>query len=103
MLSVLKKYVIYAMVGGALYFFLSYHIIFFGGRDLALLKKTEIKLDYTIFSAQDKPAERILYIDELREAGVGDLLVERGIITEDERLDLEMLVQEEDYVPPSLW
>ena len=92
----LKKIAIFAIVGAALFFLLSYHFIFVG-RSVKLLKKSSLTLNYTIFSIKGKSKEAILSIDELREDGIGDLLVEIGIISEREKERLEAKFDEEDY------
>ncbi len=73
----IKKLFIFVVLGAALYVILSYHFIFIGN-SIAMLKKTYMTLDYTIFSTKAKSVESILAIDELREAGIGELLVKMG-------------------------
>lgn len=92
----LKKIAIVAVAGAALFFLLSYHFIFVG-RSVKLLKKSSLTLNYTIFSIKGKSKENILSIDELREDGIGDLLVEIGMISEREKERLEAKFDEEDY------
>jgi hypothetical protein len=41
-------------------------------------------LNYTVFSAKGKPNAMILSRKELREDGIGDLLVEMGKMSEEE-------------------
>jgi hypothetical protein len=71
------KLFIFVVLGAALYVILSYHFIFIGN-SITMLKKTYMTLDYTIFSTKAKSVESILAIDELREAGIGELLVKMG-------------------------
>jgi len=73
----IKKLFIFVVLGAALYVILSYHFIFIGN-SITMLKKTYMTLDYTIFSTKAKSVESILAIDELREAGIGELLVKMG-------------------------
>jgi accessory colonization factor AcfC len=54
-----------------------------------MLKKEKLNLRYTFFSIQKKNPKNIMKIDDLREAGIGDILVEFDIITEAERTTLE--------------
>ena len=54
-----------------------------------VLKKETLNLRYTFFSVQKKKPETIMKIDVLREAGIGDILVEFEIITEEEKDTLE--------------
>ncbi|NVM24357.1 MAG: hypothetical protein HWN70_00370, partial [Desulfobacterales bacterium] len=53
-------------------------------RDIRLLKKSSFTLEYTIFSAKGKSNKAILAIDILRENGIGELLIEEGLMTEEE-------------------
>jgi hypothetical protein len=83
-----KKIIIWAIIVGIFYSLLSFHFIFFGS-SVKLLKKSSLTLNYTFFSAQGKTNESILAIDELREDGIGDLLVEMGKMSEEEKERLE--------------
>lgn len=74
---------IWAIVGAIVYFILSYHVIFIENT-VRLLRKSSLTLNYTLFSAKGKTNESILAIDELREDGIGDLLVEEGRLSEEE-------------------
>jgi hypothetical protein len=74
---------IWAIIGAVGYFVLSYHFIFVENT-IKLLKKSSLTLNYTLFSTKGKTNESILAIDELREDGIGDLLVEAGRLTEQE-------------------
>lgn len=73
------------VLGAALYFLMSYHIIL-TNRGTKLLKKTTMTLQYTFFSTRGKANKTILSIDALRKAGIGDLLKREGLMTEDEEL-----------------
>ncbi len=84
-----KKLLIWVIVGGVIYSLLSYHFIFVEN-SVRLLKKSRLTLNYTLFSAKGKTNESILSIDELREDGIGDILVEEGRLTEEE---LEVLLR----------
>lgn len=83
----IKQYILYAAAGALLYFFLSYHIIYNNG-SFHLLEKTEKTLEYTFYSFANKKPEQILEVDDLRYDGVGDLLVELEMISEERMLDL---------------
>lgn len=78
-----KKAAIFIIVGGILYFLLSYHIIITDS-SLKLLKKSNLTLKYTIFNAKGKENSTILKIKELYEDGIADLLVEIGKMSEEE-------------------
>jgi hypothetical protein len=81
MLSRFRGYALIALAIGAFYFLLSHHIIFSGPTDYDLLKKEELSLKYTFFSLKQARPETALRIDELRNAGLGELMVERGLLT----------------------
>lgn len=85
----LKKLVVWGCLAGAAYLLLSHHLIFVGS-DVKLLKKTSISLNYTFFSTQGKTNESILSVESLRKAGIGQLLVETGRISEE---GLEILTE----------
>ena len=83
MLSRLKSYLLMACVIGGFYFLLSHHIIFENWNTFDLLKKNELTLKYTFFSLGQSNPEDVMRIDELRDAGIADLMLEKGMITED--------------------
>jgi hypothetical protein len=83
-----KLIILTALLGAAGYFLLSYHFIYLGN-SLKLLNKDRLTSDYTFVYASNKSAESILRIDTLREAGIGDILVEIGKISEEEKESLE--------------
>ena len=78
-----KKIIVWAIVLGAAYFLLSYHVIFFGKHPM-LLKKSHLSLNYTFFSVQSKPNRLIMAIDDLRRDGIADMLVREGRMSEEE-------------------
>ena len=86
--SRIKHYLLIAVAAAVGYFIMANHIIFYGS-DVRLLKKTSLHLHYTFYSIKQKKPEVIMDIDYLREAGIGDLLVEMGIIDEKEKSRLE--------------
>ncbi len=90
-----KKLLLWAIIGGILYFFLSYHIIYID-KSVKLLKKSELTLEYTFYSANLKTDKTVLSVDALREDGIGDLLVDMGRLSE---VEMETLVEqiEEGY------
>jgi hypothetical protein len=84
----LKQYILIAAAAAALYFVLDNHFIIHG-HEVHLLKKTSLNLHDTFVSLDNKRAETVLKNDRLREAGIGDLLVEMGMISEDKKSRLE--------------
>lgn len=94
-----KKIFYWAIALAAAYFLLSYHVIFFGKRP-RLLKKSHLTLNYTFYSIQSKPNKKIMSIDDLREDGIADLLVDEGRMSEEERdLFLERYGGESEETP----
>ena len=89
----LKKLLVWVAAGFALYFILSHHFIWIGS-GVKLLKKSELTLNYTLFSAKGKKIESIIAIPELRKDGIGELLVDEGLLTHDE---LESLLERYEY------
>jgi hypothetical protein len=86
--SRIKQYILIAVAAVALYFVMNNHFIFYGTQ-VHLLKKSSMHLHYTFFSVKEKKPDNIMKIDYLREAGIGDLLVELDIINEEQRSQLE--------------
>ena len=94
--SRIKGWLLIAAAGMAAYFLLSHHIIFYGReasvvQNIYLLNKTKLNLNHTFFSLHQKKPEAILKIRQLREAGIGELLVELGLVTQPEKDRLENL------------
>lgn len=86
MLSRLKSYFLIALAVAVFYFLLSHHFIFYSLRDFNLLKKQELTLKYTFYSLRQHTAYDTLRIKALRDAGIEDILLDRGMLTE-QRLD----------------
>lgn len=84
----IKQYILIGILAAAVYFIMDNHFIFYG-KNIHLLKKTSLHLNYTFFSLKEKKPANILKIDYLREAGIGDLLVELGILNEEQKFKLE--------------
>ena len=84
----IKQYILIIILAVVGYFIMSNHFIFYG-KDVHILKKTSLHLNYTFFSVKEKKPANIMEIDYLREAGIGDLLVEMNIINEEQKLKLE--------------
>ena len=94
MVSRLKQYLLIGAVGAVLYFLMSTHIIFYGSeanfvRNIYFLKKPKLNLHYTFVSLNQLSPESIMKIKPLREDGIGDLLVEIGVMSAAERSRLE--------------
>ena len=89
MVQTIKRYLIYAALMGLVYLLLANHYIYIGGKDFRILKKESLNLKYTFFSIQNKSPANIIKIDDLRWAGIGDILYEEGVITKDQQVRLE--------------
>lgn len=86
-MNVIKRYFWWIIFGGAIYFLLNYHVIFIG-KTAKLMKKSTWTMDYTFFSTKGKRVETILDVEPLRKDGIGELLVEMGMITPEELVRL---------------
>ena len=96
MWSRIKTYLILAVIGGAVYFLMNHHVIFYGQeasviQNVYFLKKAKPNLHYTFFSLHQKKPDAVMKIAQLRENGIGDLLVQLGLISEQEKTRLENL------------
>jgi len=79
----LKQYFLIGLALAAFYFLLSHHIIFTGYRDFDLLKKQKLTMEYTFFSLKQAMPYDVLRIDVLRDAGIENVMLDRGILTEE--------------------
>lgn len=95
-----KKLIVVGIVLYAGYFVLDHHFIFFGSK-VKVVKKMDLTLDYTFYSVgsnrkdvEYKGIENILAITPLRKVGIGEMMVEMELITDEERQAAE---QKADY------
>jgi hypothetical protein len=85
----LKQYLLIALAAAAFWFVMANHFVFKKHR-VHLLQKTTLNLHDTFVSLDNKRPETIMENDDLRDAGIGDLLVELGMLTEEKKSQLEM-------------
>lgn len=83
---------IFLLIG---YFFASRHIII-NQSDFHTLEKSYLTFEYTFYNVTDREPENIMRIDLLREAGIGDLLVEMGMLGEMRKEKLEYRFEYEE-------
>ena len=88
MLQKIKHYILIGILLAIGYLLASQHIIIID-KDFKLLKKSYLSFEYTFYIITDKNPEDVMRIDLLREAGIGDLLVEEEMLTEVEKEALE--------------
>ena len=100
-MSLKKKFTLLIIFGAILYFLLNYHIIITGQGvgNIRLLKKSTYTLEYTIFSTKGKSNKSILAIDALREDGIGTLLKEEGLMSDEEEAHILEILATEGYKP----
>ena len=81
-----KKVITIAILCGLFYAFLGYHYIIIGNK-VRLLKKSQLTMEYTIFSMKGKTVESAVKIKQLWNDGIGDILVEEGLMSK-EKLEM---------------
>lgn len=81
-MRIITKTILGIGVGYGLYLVASHHFIYFGGQNIKWLKKKQLTFGDTFYSATLKSNEAILDNDVLREAGLGDLMVDMGLLSE---------------------
>ena len=84
----IKRYIFSGVLLFIGYFLASQHIVI-NDRDFRLLEKSELTYEYTFYNLTDKDPEDVLQIDALREDGIGEILVEFGLLSEEEKYRLE--------------
>jgi hypothetical protein len=84
----LKQYLLIALAAAALYFVLDNHFIM-KKHHVYLRQKSTLNLHDTFISLDNKRPATVLKNEELRDAGIGDLMVELGMLTEEKKNQLE--------------
>ena len=88
-----RKIFFWGFLASTLYVLSSYHFVHVG-EAVRVLKKSRCTFQNTFVSALGKSNNWILSIDELREDGIAELLVEVGRMTEEEKLTLMEIYRE---------
>ena len=91
----LKQYFLIALAATALYFVLDNHFVI-KKNQVYLLQKTSLNLHDTFVSLDNKRPETVMKSDDLRDAGIGDLLVELGMLTDEKKSQLESKYADEE-------
>lgn len=81
MIRRIGHYLIIAAVIGAFYFLLSHHFIITSWKEFDILKKNELTLVNTFYSINQASPEQTLGIKALREAGIGDWMVDHDMLS----------------------
>jgi hypothetical protein len=80
----IKKYIVSGLFLFVGYFLASQHIVI-NKKDFRLLEKSELTYEYTFYNLTDREPGDVLRIDVLRENGIGDVMVELGLLSEEEK------------------
>lgn len=84
MLTRIRNYLLIGIAIFAFYYLLSHHFIFTSWTSFHVLPKQELTLKYTFYSLKQAYPDTVLEIDELRDAGIGDVMIEEGMISTEE-------------------
>ena len=84
----LKQYLLIALSAAAVYFVLDNHFVM-KKNSFYLLQKASLNLHDTFTSLDNKRPETVMENDNLRDAGIGDLLVELRLLTNEKKSRLE--------------
>ncbi len=97
-MELVRKIILWGSLAAALYMLLAFHYIYFGGMRVKMLKKTKLTLmeTFTDLSSKAITNKKILQNDALRDAGLADILVDMGRMSEKERNRI-MAKYEEEY------
>jgi len=95
------QFLMFAVICGVIYGLLSYHIIFYfqgSHKDVKVLPKSSRTFDETFVNVRPtefRTPKKILENDFLRQDGIGDVLVDLEIITQETRDSLEREIEAE--------
>jgi hypothetical protein len=91
----LKQYLLIALAAAALYFVLDNHFVMKKNR-FFMLQKTSLNLHDTFVSLDNKRPATVMENEDLRDAGIGDLMVKLGMLSEAKKSQLESKYAYED-------
>ncbi len=97
MMARLKQLILLGVVVAAVYFLLTRHFVFYGTQ-VTTLEKDGYTLEHTFVNVNPtefRTPENILRNDTLRDAGVGEVMVEFGIITHEKLQKIEEKIRSE--------
>jgi hypothetical protein len=97
--KVIKKFILLAIAAGIVYGLLSYHIVFYGTQ-VEFLPKSEYTFEWTFVNVaptEFRTPKEILKHDDLRRDGIGAVMVDFGIITQEERMKLEERIRQQQW------
>ncbi|MFZ0240789.1 MAG: hypothetical protein WAL90_04010 [Desulfobacterales bacterium] len=84
----IKRYLVSGMLIFVAYFMASHHIVI-NNKEFKFLKKPELTYEYTFYNVTNREPGDIIKIDMLRDDGIGDVLVDFGLLNEEEKIRLE--------------
>jgi hypothetical protein len=94
-MRIITKTILGIGVGYGLYLVASHHFIYFGGQNIKWLKKKQLTFSDTFYSATLKTNKTMLSHDVLRKAGMGDLMVDMGLLSEKRKEHLLSKIEKE--------
>lgn len=97
--KVIKKFIFLAILAGIVYGLLAYHIVFYGAK-VRFLPKSSYDFEWTFVNVSPtefRTPEKILGEKTLRKDGIGAIMVDFGIITQEERMKIEEKMRQKEY------
>ena len=95
MVTRIRNLLLIGLMLGSIYFLASRHIVMYE-TDFDIIKKQELTFEYTFVNLTNRRVEDIMRIDVLREAGIGDVMVDMGLISEAGKEELETWYELQD-------
>ena len=88
MLTRIRNLLFMGLILALIYFLASRHIIIHE-TEFAIINKDELTFEYTFVNLTNRRADDIMRNDILRDAGIGDVMVDMGLISEGKKIELE--------------